>query len=50
MAANDEAPSLAVAPATVDYPCIIAWNDGMTRAEDDLRNAVVVTVVSDRYD
>jgi hypothetical protein len=32
----------------LDSPVILDWSDQMTRAEDDLLNAVVVTVISDR--
>jgi hypothetical protein len=32
------------------FPCILDWSIQLTRAEEDLTNAVVITVISDRSD
>ncbi|AQK46947.1 hypothetical protein ZEAMMB73_Zm00001d026524 [Zea mays] len=37
-----------VSPVVGDKPCILRWTQQMTRAEDDLQKAVVITVISDR--
>jgi hypothetical protein len=47
------APNMTGSPGCHDddqasFPCIWDWNDRMTRAEDDLCTAVMITVISDR--
>jgi hypothetical protein len=41
-------PAGPASPAEDDKPCILRWTQQMTRAEDDLQKAVVITVISDR--
>jgi hypothetical protein len=44
---NDETPLAVPSPVHHQHPCVIDWNSLMDKAEEDLKNAVSIFVVSD---
>lgn len=44
---NDETPQDVPSPVHLQHPCVIGWNSLMDKAEEDLKNAVSIFVVSD---
>jgi hypothetical protein len=47
-ATRDQASFMSVSDLAGPAPCIIDWSGRMTRAEEDLRRVVMVTVISDK--
>jgi hypothetical protein len=45
---HDQASSVPVYDPAAPAPCILDWSGRMIRAEEDLRQAVMVTIISDR--
>jgi hypothetical protein len=44
---NEETPQDVPSPVHLQHPCVLGWNSLMDKAEEDLKNAVSIFVVSD---